>query len=63
MTASMSFPFKNGFANRDDVKKEFWVLEKFTHLAFNSIPPKFNIFLCRQTIIQITHREVEDDLR
>ena len=43
------------------MKKGLWELAEVTQLTFDSAP-KFHIFLSRQTIIQITHREVEDDL-
>ena len=44
------------------MKKGLWEWAEVTQLAFDSIP-KFHIFLCRQTVIQITHKEVEDVLR
>ena len=62
MTPSISFPFKHRFTTRDDVKKGLWELAEVTQLAFDSTP-NFHIFLSRQTIIQITQREVEDILR
>ena len=50
---SISSPFKHGLTTRDDVKMGSWELAEVTQLAFD----------CRQTIIQITQREIEDVLR
>ena len=61
VTPSISFPFKHGSASRDDVKTGLWELAEITQFAFDSTP-KFHMFLCRQTVIDITYREVEDVL-